>query len=111
VSSSSAAGPKERATVPSASVPSPSATSPEAPADHLQSQLAPVTERFATESSPFVNPPRQPRLHFVLPLLVVEVAFSEVTRHGILRHPALKGLRADKPANEVTWDGELGAPP
>jgi bifunctional non-homologous end joining protein LigD len=49
-------------------------------------------------------------LHFVLPLLVVEVAFGEVTKQGILRHPVLKGLRADKPADQVTWDDDLGPP-
>jgi bifunctional non-homologous end joining protein LigD len=79
--------------------------------EHLHRQLGPVMARFANGESPFVNPPKHLKLHFVLPLLVVEVAFGEVTRQGILRHPALKGLRADKPANEVIWDDDLGPPP
>jgi bifunctional non-homologous end joining protein LigD len=77
----------------------------------MQRQLEPVMARFATGESPFVNPPGHLKLHFVLPLLVVQVAFGEVTRQGILRHPVLKGLRADKPAGEVTWDDDLGPPP
>jgi bifunctional non-homologous end joining protein LigD len=81
--------------------------------EQMQRQLRPVVARFATEESPFLNPPSHLKLHFVLPLLVVEVAFGEITRQGILRHPVLKGLRGDKPAAEVTWawDDDLGPPP
>ncbi|HTL70156.1 MAG TPA: non-homologous end-joining DNA ligase [Candidatus Eisenbacteria bacterium] len=38
---------------------------------------------------------------WVRPLLVAEVAFTEWTRDGRLRHPSFKGLRRDKPAREV----------
>jgi bifunctional non-homologous end joining protein LigD len=37
----------------------------------------------------------------VEPELVAEVEFTEWTREGILRHPAYKGLRDDKPAQQV----------
>jgi bifunctional non-homologous end joining protein LigD len=57
---------------------------------------------------PFVNPPRPPR-HWVRPLLVVEVAYTEVTDAGTLRQPSIKGLRTDVIAGEVTWDAELEA--
>jgi bifunctional non-homologous end joining protein LigD len=39
--------------------------------------------------------------HFLTPKLVAEVAFTEFTGDGILRHPSFIGLREDKPASEV----------
>ena len=40
-------------------------------------------------------------LHWVTPQLVAEIAFTEWTEDGLLRHPVFKGLRADKPARDV----------
>jgi bifunctional non-homologous end joining protein LigD len=62
----------------------------------------------ATDASPFVNPPKTPRLHFVRPETVVEVRFTEMTTAGILRQPSLKGIRDDKEPAEVGWTEELG---
>ena len=42
-----------------------------------------------------------PRAHWVKPELVAEVAFSEWTADGRMRHPSYQGLREDKPAAEV----------
>ena len=39
--------------------------------------------------------------HWVVPELVAQVAFTEWTRDGGLRHPSFKGLRDDKAAEEV----------
>jgi len=39
--------------------------------------------------------------HWIEPKLVAEVAFSEFTDDGILRHPSFMGLREDKPASKV----------
>jgi bifunctional non-homologous end joining protein LigD len=62
------------------------------------------------ETSPFTPPPEPPRqAFFVEPDLVAELEFTEWTREGILRHPAYKGLRDDKPAQEVVR--ELPAEP
>ena len=40
-------------------------------------------------------------LRWVKPLQVVEVAFVEWTRDGLLRHPRFIGLRDDKAAGDV----------
>lgn len=60
-------------------------------------------------ASPFANTPSVPKLSFVQPLLVVEVAYNEVTDTGTLRQPSLKGLRTDIDAESVTVDDELEA--
>ena len=39
--------------------------------------------------------------HFLKPELVAEVAFTEFTSDGILRHPSFIALREDKPAKDV----------
>jgi len=54
--------------------------------------------------SPFTKAVGLPRLraHWVQPEIVVQVAFIEWTGHGKLRHSRLIGIRADKPAREVT---------
>lgn len=50
---------------------------------------------------PFVDPPRERGAHWVEPVLVAEIAFTEWTRDGRLRHPSFLGLREDKPARLV----------
>lgn len=44
---------------------------------------------------------REPRAHWARPKLVAQVAFSEWTRDGKLRHPRYLGLRTDKPPEDV----------
>jgi len=57
-------------------------------------------ERGSSPFSPAVNPlPRD--VHWTAPKLLAEVAFTEMTTDGKLRHPSFKGLRDDKPATEV----------
>ena len=45
--------------------------------------------------------------HWVKPSIVVEVAFSEWTHDGRLRHPSFQGLRADKSPREVVREGHM----
>jgi bifunctional non-homologous end joining protein LigD len=60
-------------------------------------------ERFERKSSPLKD--RQAgiagAIHWVRPVLVAEVAFTEWTPDGLLRHPVFQGLRDDKPAAEI----------
>lgn len=62
--------------------------------------------RFAKlrrKTSPFVDAPRDISrdAHWVEPRLVAQIAFTERTTDGLLRHPAFLGLRGDKPARQV----------
>jgi len=59
-------------------------------------------KRLERESCPFATKPRGKSIHFVRPSLVCEVAFTEWTKAGKLRHPRFLGLRRDKPAKSVT---------
>jgi bifunctional non-homologous end joining protein LigD len=70
-------------------------------------QATELLERLRPQArgdSPFVG--RQPERgsNFVEPVLVAEIEFRQITRDRILRHAAYKGLREDKPAEEVTLE-------
>jgi bifunctional non-homologous end joining protein LigD len=62
-------------------------------------------EPLERATSPFDPEPSRawtgPRRHWVEPKLVGEVAFSEWTEDGRLRHPSFQGLREDKRARDV----------
>ena len=70
-----------------------------------QKTLRALTKRLASleqKACPFATPPTGVgRPHWVTPDLVAEVAFTEWTGAGILRHPSYKGLRDDKDPKEV----------
>jgi DNA ligase D-like protein (predicted ligase) len=52
-------------------------------------------------TSPFFDSVREKGAHWARPELVGEVAFTEWTEDGRLRHPSFQGLRPDKAATEV----------
>ncbi|TPQ18744.1 ATP-dependent DNA ligase [Streptomyces sporangiiformans] len=52
-------------------------------------------------TSPFADRVREPRAHWAKPELVGQIAFTEWTRDGMLRHPRFLGLRDDKAARDV----------
>jgi bifunctional non-homologous end joining protein LigD len=67
----------------------------------IAARLAPL----ARKTSPFDTGPKPPKgAQFVEPRLVAEVEFHELTKEGILRHPAYKGMREDKAADEVVLE-------
>ncbi|WP_020573160.1 non-homologous end-joining DNA ligase [Actinopolymorpha alba] len=72
-------------------------------------RLKELLEPLRIDASPFSG--RQPErgATFVEPRLVCEVAFSEWTKAGTLRHPSYQGLRDDKQAIQVVR--EVPAPP
>ena len=70
----------------------------------LLRQLGPLQR----DTSPFGTPvpPRYARgAHWVEPRLVGEVAFTEWTADGSMRHPSWRGLRLDKSPGEVHREG------
>jgi len=64
-------------------------------------RLGDELEHREQPSPPFAagQPPRSAR--WARPELVAQIAFTEWTRDGRLRHPRYQGLRSDKPAREV----------
>src|SRR6476660_3371268 len=48
-------------------------------------------------------------IHWVKPILLCEVAFTEWTQDGRIRHPSFQGLREDKDAREVKKETPLAA--
>ncbi|MBV9107840.1 MAG: DNA ligase D, partial [Gemmatimonadetes bacterium] len=69
--------------------------------------------KLASDESPFADfgRKRKPKdVHWVRPELVCEVAFTEWTDAGTLRHPVFQGLREDKPAREVVREDEQHLP-
>ncbi len=74
----------------------------------LRARLDPLVVRVP----PFTPPPTG-RLgreaHWVKPVLVAEVAFTEWTTDGKVRHPSFQGLREDKRAEEVVREDSRDA--
>ena len=70
----------------------------------MLADLLPQLSPLERETSPFGTPvpPRYARrVHWVEPRLVGEVAFTEWTADGSMRHPSWHGLRADKNPGDV----------
>jgi bifunctional non-homologous end joining protein LigD len=71
--------------------------------DALLRDLRARFDRIELPAPPFTRAIGLPRLraHWVKPEVVVQVAFTEWTVHGKLRHPRLLGIREDKAARDV----------
>ena len=67
-------------------------------------------DRLARKTAPFGGPlPDETRgAHWVTPKLVAEVAYTEFTGDGLLRHGVFKALREDKEAKDVSASAEAG---
>jgi bifunctional non-homologous end joining protein LigD len=72
--------------------------------DRILASLRRKLNGLVQRSNSFVNPPRgfeAKGVHWVEPRLVAEIAFTEWTQDGTLRHPSFQGLREDKNAADV----------
>jgi bifunctional non-homologous end joining protein LigD len=71
-------------------------------------------DRIESDDSPFDPPPPgwlRKNAHWVKPKLVVEVAFTEWTSGGNVRHPSLQGFRIDKSPREVVKEVAVAVRP
>ena len=69
-----------------------------------RSELKKQIDKFSRATSPLVVVPKDPGLRetrWTEPKLIAEVAFTEWTSDGSIRHPSFQGLREDKSPKEV----------
>lgn len=71
------------------------------------------TKKIPFEETPDINKPSRFRPNpphatavWLKPKLVCEVAYTELTTDGIMRHPSFKGMRSDKNAEDVILEKE-----
>lgn len=72
--------------------------------NQMRVDLKKTLDKLARKTRPFAEIPSDPGLRRAVwtePALVGEVAFTEWTDEGIIRHPSFQGLREDKKPTEV----------
>jgi bifunctional non-homologous end joining protein LigD len=74
--------------------------------DHDLREMGKKLRTLEIDQPPFVDVPRaiRRRAHWVRPVLVAQVRYTELTRDGIVRHGVFEGLREDKLAREITME-------
>ena len=66
-------------------------------------RLMGLLKRIETPTCPFTTKSKvKDTAHWVKPVLVAQIRYTEMTDEGRLRHPTYLGLRDDKPARAVT---------
>jgi len=75
--------------------------------DELMTRMKPLERK-----TPTVDAPRAAvrGAHWITPKLVAEIAFTEWTDEGLLRHPSFIALREDKPESEVVRETPVAPP-
>jgi bifunctional non-homologous end joining protein LigD len=72
----------------------------------ILTELGKKLQHNESKTNPFVNCDLSTKnVHWIKPVLVCEVQFTEWTRSNKLRHPSYLGLRRDKDAKEVRKEG------
>lgn len=72
--------------------------------NQMRIDIKKMLDKLVRKTRPFAEIPRDPDLRTAVwtePALVGEVAFTEWTDEGIIRHPSFQGLREDKKPTEV----------
>jgi len=69
----------------------------------LMEIMAPLEQKDATVKAPRAE---VRGAHWLKPVLVAEIAYTEMTNEGTLRHPSYLGLREDKKAEAVVLETE-----
>jgi bifunctional non-homologous end joining protein LigD len=81
--------------------------------DAMLRKLTPELVKREIQKPAFADPPRgyeAKGAHWIRPELVAEIAFTEWSRDGALRHPSFQGLRPDKKATDVVRERPVDKP-